>query len=64
MKKSISQKNKIIFVNPPYERIAPGYEFVKHVTNRSPSLGFLYLAASVRDAGYQTSIIEKVTLKT
>ena len=58
MKKSISQKNKIIFVNPPYERIAPGYEFVKHVTNRSPSLGLLYLAASVREAGYQTSIIE------
>ena len=59
MKKSIPQNNnKIIFVNPPYERIAPGYEFVKHVTNRTPSLGLLYLAASVREVGYQTSIIE------
>jgi len=58
MKKLISENNKIIFVNPPYERIAPGYEFVKHVTNRTPSLGLLYLAASVREAGYQASIIE------
>jgi len=51
-------KNNIVFVNPPYERIAAGYEFVKHVTNRSASLGLMYLAASVREAGYQTSIIE------
>ncbi len=57
MKASIAA-NKIIFVNPPYERIAPGYEFVKHVTNRSPSLGLLYLAASAREAGYQATIIE------
>ncbi len=58
MKKSTSQNNKIIFVNPPYERVAAGYEFVKHVTNRSPSLGLMYLAAAVREVGYQTSIIE------
>jgi hypothetical protein len=25
---------EIVFVNPPYERIAPGYAFVRHVTNR------------------------------
>ncbi|MCI0655264.1 MAG: B12-binding domain-containing radical SAM protein [Methylococcaceae bacterium] len=49
---------KIIFVNPPYERIAAGYQFVRHITNRSPSLGLLYLAAAVRDQGYQTAIIE------
>ncbi len=58
MQKSFVQKNKIIFVNPPYERVAPGYEFVKNITNRAPSLGLLYLAASVREAGYQASIIE------
>lgn len=50
--------SKIIFVNPPYERIAAGYQFVRHVTNRSPSLGLLYLAAAVREQGYRTSIIE------
>ncbi len=50
--------NKIIFVNPPYERIAAGYDFVRHITNRAPSLGLLYLAASVREHGYQAAIIE------
>ncbi|NOR79574.1 MAG: radical SAM protein [Methyloprofundus sp.] len=58
MKKSISKNNQIIFVTPPYERVAAGYEFIKHVTNRSPSLGLLYLAAVAREAGYQASIIE------
>ena len=48
----------IIFINPPYERIAPGYEFVKHITNNSPSLGLLHLAAEVREHGYTPSIIE------
>ncbi|MGN6628086.1 MAG: B12-binding domain-containing radical SAM protein, partial [Tepidisphaeraceae bacterium] len=48
----------IIFVNPPYERIAPGYAFIKHITNRSPSLGLLHLAAEVRLHGYAPSIIE------
>lgn len=50
--------NHIIFVNPPYERIAAGYEFVRHITNQSPSLGLLYLAAAVREQGYRTAIIE------
>ncbi len=50
--------NKIIFINPPYERIAPGYEFVKHITNQSASLGLLHLAAEVREHGYHPSIIE------
>jgi len=49
---------EIVLVNPPYERIAPGYEFVRHVTNRSPSLGLLHLAAMVRDHGYGVSIVE------
>lgn len=48
----------IVFVNPPYERIAPGYEFVRHITNKSPSLGLLHLAAEVRLFGYRPSIIE------
>lgn len=48
----------IIFVNPPYERVAPGYAFVKHITNNSPSLGLLHLAAAVRLHDYNPSIIE------
>lgn len=49
---------QITFVNPPYERIAPGYDFVRHITNRSPSLGLLHLAAQVRQDGYLPTIIE------
>lgn len=49
---------RIVLVTPPYERIAPGFEFVKHITNRSPSLGLLHLAAAVRDVGYTPTIIE------
>lgn len=51
-------KRKIVFINPPYERIAPGYDFVRHITNKSPSLGLLHLAAEVRLHGYEPSIIE------
>ncbi len=60
MHESASTSNSIIFVNPPYERIAPGYEFVRHVTNRPPSLGLLYLAAAVREQGYTASDIENL----
>lgn len=49
---------KITFINPPYERIAKGYAFVKHITNKSPSLGLLHLAAEVRLHGYMPRIIE------
>ncbi|MEM1436123.1 MAG: radical SAM protein [Pseudomonadota bacterium] len=49
---------RIVLVTPPYERIAAGYEFVKHITNRSPSLGLLHLAAAVREVGYTPTIIE------
>jgi radical SAM superfamily enzyme YgiQ (UPF0313 family) len=49
---------RIVLITPPYERIAPGYEFVKHVTNRAPSLGLLHLAAEVREHGFEPSIIE------
>jgi len=51
-------ERSILFVNPPYERISPGYSFIKHITNRSPSLGLLHLAAEVRQHGYEPSIIE------
>lgn len=50
--------NRIVFINPPYERISPGYAFIKHITNRSPSLGLLHLAAEVREHGYEPTIIE------
>jgi radical SAM superfamily enzyme YgiQ (UPF0313 family) len=52
------QPKRIVFVDPPYERIAKGYEFVRHVTNRSPALGLLHLAAEVRLHGFSPSIIE------
>ncbi len=51
-------RGTIVFVNPPYERIAPGYDFLRHVTNRSPSLGLLHLAAMVREHGWTPSILE------
>lgn len=50
--------SKIIFITPPYERVGAGYDFLKYITNRSPSLGLLHLAAEVRLHGYQPSIIE------
>ncbi len=31
--------------NPPHGRIASGFEFVRHVTGRSPSLGLWHRAA-------------------
>jgi hypothetical protein len=47
----MGRDGRIFLVNPPYERIAPGYAFVKHLANRSPSLGLLHLAAQVRERG-------------
>lgn len=51
-------QRRIVLVNPPYERIAPGYEFVRHVTNRSPSLGLLHLAAVAREHAWTPTIVE------
>ena len=48
----------IVFVNPPYETIEAGKEYVKHVINRSPSLGILFLAAKVREGGFEPKIVE------
>jgi anaerobic magnesium-protoporphyrin IX monomethyl ester cyclase len=52
------KNNKVVLITPPYERIAKGYEYVKHITNASPSLGLLHLAAEIREFGYEPSIIE------
>jgi anaerobic magnesium-protoporphyrin IX monomethyl ester cyclase len=48
----------IVLLNPPYERVAPGYRFLRHVTNRSPSLGLLHLAAMVRAHGFVPHLVE------
>ncbi|MEK7483734.1 MAG: radical SAM protein [Planctomycetota bacterium] len=56
-KKRLSNTN-ILFITPPYERVGAGYDFLKHITNRSPSLGLLHLASEIRLHGYQPSIIE------
>lgn len=50
--------NDIIFVNPPYEQVAKGTDYLKHITNRSPSIGLLLLAAKAREIGYSPRIIE------
>ena len=55
-------KPKVVLITPPYDRIAPGYEFVRHVTNQSPSLGLLHLAAEIREYDYEPSIIESDVL--
>jgi radical SAM superfamily enzyme YgiQ (UPF0313 family) len=52
------QHRKITLITPPYERIAKGYEFIKHITNQAPSLGLLHLAAELRRHDYEPSIIE------
>ncbi|MEA1917761.1 MAG: radical SAM protein [Campylobacterota bacterium] len=48
----------IVFVNPPYEQISKGKEYVKRITNRSPSLGLLLLAGQALQDGYKAQIIE------
>lgn len=48
----------IVLVDPPYERVAPGYAFVRHVTSQAPALGLLHLAAMARAHGWEASIIE------
>jgi len=48
----------IVFINPPYEQVSEGTDYLKHITNRSPSIGLLLLAAKAREIGYDTQIIE------
>ena len=48
----------IVFVNPPYEQVSQGTDYLKHITNRSPSIGLLLLAAKAREIGYTPEIIE------
>ncbi len=52
------ESSDIVLVNPPYEQIGKGHSYVKHVVNRSPSLGLLFLAAQARALGYKPRIIE------
>jgi len=48
----------IVFVNPPYEQVSVGTDYLKHIINRSPSIGLLLLAAKAREIGYDPQIIE------
>ena len=48
----------IIFINPPYEQVSEGTDYLKHITNRSPSIGLLLLASKAREIGYTPEIIE------
>jgi anaerobic magnesium-protoporphyrin IX monomethyl ester cyclase len=48
----------IVFINPPYEQVSEGKDYLKHITNRSPSIGLLLLAAKAREIGYSPEIIE------
>ena len=48
----------IVFVNPPYEQVSAGTDYLKHIINRSPSIGLLLLAAKAREIGYDPQIIE------
>ena len=50
--------SNIIFVNPPYTQATEGTDFLRHITNRSPSIGLLLLAAKARELGYEAEIIE------
>jgi len=48
----------IVFINPPYEQVSEGTDYLKHITNRSPSIGLLLLASKAREIGYTSEIIE------
>lgn len=50
--------NSIVFINPPYEQVSAGTDYLKYITNRSPSIGLLLLAAKAREIGYEPTIIE------
>lgn len=48
----------IVFINPPYEQASGDTDYLKHITNRSPSIGLLLLASKAREIGYTPEIIE------
>ena len=48
----------IILINPPYEKVSKGFECVDHLSNRSPSLGLLHLAAQLQKDNFTVKIIE------
>ena len=49
---------KICLVSPPFEALGAGKDYVKHIINRSPSLGLLTLGATLRRDGFTPEIIE------
>ena len=49
---------KVILINPPYEKISKGFDCINHLTNKSPSLGLLYLAAKLQEDQFDVKIIE------
>lgn len=49
---------KIVLINPPYEKISKGFDCVDNITNKSPSLGLLYLAAKLKEDQFDVEIIE------
>jgi hypothetical protein len=59
LKPAPRSKARVVLITPPYDRISPGYEFVKDVTNQAPSLGLLHLAAEIRLHGYQPTGISR-----
>jgi len=48
----------IILINPPYEKVSKGFECVDHLSNQSPSLGLLHLAAQLQKDNFKVNIIE------
>ena len=41
--------SNIVFINPPYEQVSAGTDYLKHITNRSPSIGLLYTTPKSQD---------------
>jgi radical SAM superfamily enzyme YgiQ (UPF0313 family) len=48
----------ISLISPPYQALGEGKSYVRHIINRSPSIGLLTLAATLRRDGYRPQIIE------
>ncbi|MDX2469857.1 MAG: radical SAM protein [SAR324 cluster bacterium] len=51
-------KNIICLVSPPFEALGAGKDYVKHIINRSPSIGLLTLAATLRRDSFTPQIVE------
>ena len=49
---------KIVLINPPYEKISEGFDCIDYISNKSPSLGLLYIAGQLQKDGFTVEIIE------